>query len=163
MAVKLLLAYRERCYERYGGELSEQEISQRFENAFLDEAAFEAWLQLDASGRASRIRAFERALSQGPPLSSAFSEDFERPAVNDDDFSPMQPRKSVEGFIIEPSRPTSRSQCPGYRPCPYVSCRYHLFLDVTRRGRLRLKYPETEIIDLEESCSSTSQNKDPEP
>lgn len=34
-------------------------------------------------------------------------------------------------------RPRSRTEClDGPRPCPWVSCRYHLLLDVTEDGRL---------------------------
>lgn len=33
-------------------------------------------------------------------------------------------------------RPKTRAECPKHRPCPWVSCRYHLALDVRRDGRL---------------------------
>ena len=34
------------------------------------------------------------------------------------------------------SRPRSRADCiDGPRPCPWVSCRYHLHLDLVSRGR----------------------------
>lgn len=35
-------------------------------------------------------------------------------------------------------RPTTRSLCPTTRPCPWVSCRYHLLIDATERGALVL-------------------------
>jgi hypothetical protein len=38
-------------------------------------------------------------------------------------------------------RPKCRSECrDGPRPCPWVGCRYHLFLNVNFRGRLCLKW-----------------------
>ena len=38
-----------------------------------------------------------------------------------------------------PSRPVTRGDCQdGPRPCPWVSCRYHLALDVTMGGSIRI-------------------------
>lgn len=55
----------------------------------------------------------------------------------------------------EPYRkPETRGECVGGpRPCPFVSCRYHLFLDVNpRTGGLTLNYPDLEPDELSESC-----------
>ncbi len=50
-------------------------------------------------------------------------------------------------------RPITRGQCAGeQRPCPWVSCRHHLYLDVVRR-QLKENFPGKEVWDLEESCS----------
>lgn len=39
----------------------------------------------------------------------------------------------------EPRRPRTRGEClGGYRPCPWVSCRHHLGVDVTEVGSLVL-------------------------
>lgn len=41
--------------------------------------------------------------------------------------------------VLEPERPVTRADCEdGPRPCPWVSCRYHLLVDVNRVGSLRL-------------------------
>lgn len=50
-------------------------------------------------------------------------------------------------------RPRTRADCEdGIRPCPFVSCRHHLYLDVSpRTGALRLNFPELE--DMQESCA----------
>jgi hypothetical protein len=52
-------------------------------------------------------------------------------------------------------RPWSRGDCQdGARPCPWVSCRYHLYLDVDRgSGSLKLNFPDREPWELEETCS----------
>lgn len=52
-------------------------------------------------------------------------------------------------------RPRTRAECiNGQRPCPYVSCRYHLYLDVDPKGgSVRMNFPATEVWDLEHSCS----------
>ena len=40
--------------------------------------------------------------------------------------------------------PFTRSDCPDLKdgPCPYVSCRHHLFLDVDREGEIRFTQQE---------------------
>ena len=38
-------------------------------------------------------------------------------------------------------RPTTRVDCEnGMRPCPWVGCRYHLYLDVDKRGRISFNH-----------------------
>ncbi len=52
-------------------------------------------------------------------------------------------------------RPTTRAQCADSpRPCPWVSCRYHLYLDVSRdTGAIKINFPDTDISELEQSCA----------
>jgi hypothetical protein len=52
-------------------------------------------------------------------------------------------------------RPLTRSHCAeGIRPCPYVSCKHHLYLDVSpRTGAIKLNFPDLEVWELEESCA----------
>lgn len=51
-------------------------------------------------------------------------------------------------------RPKTRGECAGVpRPCPYVSCRHHLYLDVTKTGSIRLVFPDIEPGDMVDSCS----------
>ena len=51
-------------------------------------------------------------------------------------------------------KPKHRSQCvDGYRPCPWVSCRYNLFLDIRQDGILRLNFPGKEPEDMYQSCA----------
>lgn len=51
-----------------------------------------------------------------------------------------------------PKRPTKRSECiNGPRPCPWVSCRYHLLLDVTSRGRII--FNRDTIEECEHTCA----------
>jgi hypothetical protein len=54
--------------------------------------------------------------------------------------------------IDVPPRPRTRGDCVhGPRPCPHVSCRYHLGLDVLSGGGLSL--PLCEPWDLTETCA----------
>ncbi|MSP91134.1 MAG: DNA-binding protein [Myxococcales bacterium] len=52
-------------------------------------------------------------------------------------------------------RPRTRSECvDGPRPCPFVACKYHLFLDVNPvTGSIKINFPKKDVWDLEETCS----------
>lgn len=55
-------------------------------------------------------------------------------------------------------RPRTRADCKdGVRPCPFVSCTHHLYLDVSERtGAIKVNFPDVEPDDLEklpESCA----------
>jgi len=50
-------------------------------------------------------------------------------------------------------RPKTRSQCGSERPCPFVTCRHHLYLEVTGTGGLRLLHPGREPWEIGETCS----------
>jgi hypothetical protein len=56
--------------------------------------------------------------------------------------------------LLQPKRPKNRSVCEqGVRPCPYVSCRYHLYLDVRGDGVLRVNFPDREPDEMLASCA----------
>lgn len=60
---------------------------------------------------------------------------------------PVTPPPGVE-------RPKTRGDCfGGERPCPYVSCRYHTYLEVTEAGSLVINRPDVDVADLKASCS----------
>lgn len=51
-------------------------------------------------------------------------------------------------------RPQTRGECPIERPCPWVSCRHHLYLDVDEAtGSIKLNFPDLEPEEMVESCS----------
>jgi hypothetical protein len=51
-------------------------------------------------------------------------------------------------------RPRTRGDCAdGPRPCPWVSCKHHLYLDVTKHGSLKFNFPDREIDELRETCA----------
>lgn len=54
-----------------------------------------------------------------------------------------------------PPRPRTRAECrDGARPCPYVGCRHHLYLDVNEEtGTIKLNFPHLEVWEMKESCS----------
>ena len=56
---------------------------------------------------------------------------------------------------VEVERPKTRADCAnGARPCPFVSCKHHLFLDVSARtGAIKLNFPDLEVWDMNETCA----------
>jgi hypothetical protein len=57
-----------------------------------------------------------------------------------------------EGYVS--NRPLTRGECiDGPRPCPWVSCQYHLYLDVTDKGSLKLNFPDLEVWELPATCA----------
>jgi len=52
-------------------------------------------------------------------------------------------------------RPRRREDCAsGPRPCPLVSCRHHLYLDVNpQTGTIKLNFPDLEVWELAHSCA----------
>ena len=52
-------------------------------------------------------------------------------------------------------RPKTRSECKDMdRPCPFVSCKYHLYIDVHPvRGSIKLNFPDIEVWEMSESCA----------
>jgi hypothetical protein len=57
--------------------------------------------------------------------------------------------------IVDYWRPKARTECLTMaRPCLFVSCRHHLYLDVNpETGSVKLNFPDKEVWELEETCS----------
>ena len=53
------------------------------------------------------------------------------------------------------SRPHTRGDCvDADRPCPWVSCRHHLYLDINpHTGTIKLNHPNLEPWELVETCA----------
>jgi hypothetical protein len=71
----------------------------------------------------------------------------------------MTKRELEIGRMLYPEtdyyKPRARAEClDGQRPCPYVSCQHHLFLDVSSRtGAIKLNFPDLEVWDMNETCA----------
>lgn len=52
-------------------------------------------------------------------------------------------------------RPTDRADCVnGQRPCPFVSCKHHLYLDVNpNTGSIKINFPELEVWEMPHTCA----------
>jgi hypothetical protein len=71
----------------------------------------------------------------------------------------MTKRELEIGKLLYPEadyyKPKQRAECAeGPRPCPYVSCKHHLFIDVSpRTGAIKLNFPDLEVWEMGESCA----------
>jgi hypothetical protein len=71
----------------------------------------------------------------------------------------MTKRELEIGRLLYPEedheKPKARVEClNGARPCPFVSCKHHLFLDVSARtGAIKLNFPDLEVWDMQETCA----------
>lgn len=56
---------------------------------------------------------------------------------------------------VDVARPRTRGDCKGgERPCPWVGCKWSLYLDVNEEtGSVRLNFPDREPWEMAESCA----------
>jgi hypothetical protein len=56
---------------------------------------------------------------------------------------------------VDVEKPQTRADCVnGERPCPFVSCKHHLYLDVSARtGAIKLNFPDLEVWEMTETCA----------
>jgi len=52
-------------------------------------------------------------------------------------------------------KPSTRAECRDMdRPCPFVSCKYHLYIDVHPvRGSIKLNFPDVDVWEMTETCA----------
>jgi len=67
-------------------------------------------------------------------------------------------RKERAGEVIEVidyERPQTRADCiNAARPCLYVACKHHLYLDVNpETGSIKINFPDREPWELEDTCA----------
>ena len=67
----------------------------------------------------------------------------------------VDPEEEETIKAIEASRPRSRADCVSTpRPCLFVSCKHHLYLDVNpETGSIKLNFPDKEIWELADTCA----------
>lgn len=60
-------------------------------------------------------------------------------------------------YSKQPNRylPKTRGECPEERPCPYVSCKHHLYLDLKANSgtSIIINFPDKDPDELHETCS----------
>ncbi len=57
---------------------------------------------------------------------------------------------------VDIPRPTNRSECrePELRPCPWVACKHHLYLDINpETGSIKINFPDLEPWELKHTCA----------
>lgn len=55
--------------------------------------------------------------------------------------------------LFETPRPSKRGECPHVRPCPFVGCRYHLYLEVRPDGAIIINFPDSAPHEIDPSCA----------
>jgi hypothetical protein len=57
--------------------------------------------------------------------------------------------------VEDVEKPKTRVECAsGERPCPFVSCKHHLYLDVSAKtGAIKLNFPDLEVWEMNETCA----------
>jgi hypothetical protein len=70
-------------------------------------------------------------------------------------FGVIDPELDATIREIETLRPRSRAECAGgARPCMFISCKHHLYLDVNPgTGSIKLNFPDKEVWELEDTCA----------
>lgn len=66
--------------------------------------------------------------------------------------------RQLSELLVSPDvdRPLARGDCEDGRgrPCPFVSCSHHLYLDVNpETGAIKLNFPHLEVWEMAETCS----------
>jgi hypothetical protein len=66
--------------------------------------------------------------------------------------------KRLSQLLVYPDdveRPRNREECANMpRPCPFVSCAHHLYLDINpESGAIKLNFPHLEVWEMAETCS----------
>jgi len=64
-------------------------------------------------------------------------------------------RLKLESEPPDENRPQTRADCAkGPRPCPHVSCKHHLYLDVSPfTGTIKINFPDLEVWEMKVSCA----------
>lgn len=63
--------------------------------------------------------------------------------------------------VADLKRPATRAACAeAERPCPFVSCEHHLYLEATKSGKIRFTFPDLEPWELTESCALDVADRD---
>jgi len=57
--------------------------------------------------------------------------------------------------VADVDKPVKREECAQAEgPCPFVSCKHHLYLDVSARtGAIKLNFPDLEVWEMKETCA----------
>lgn len=92
--------------------------------------------------RPRRSRPRHRTVAAKDITKTSLREEWARLAMYDDVDAELQPR------------PRTRAECPIERPCPWVGCVHHMFLDVNpETGSIIFNFPELEPWEMvTESC-----------
>ncbi|HLL21651.1 MAG TPA: sigma factor-like helix-turn-helix DNA-binding protein [Kofleriaceae bacterium] len=57
--------------------------------------------------------------------------------------------------VLDIARPRTRAECSAEaRPCPWVACKHHLYLDINpETGSIKINFPDLEPWELRDTCA----------
>ena len=134
----------------------------------MDESVRSSSDHLDAGGRVhgSLALAFESSLSGDDDLSDDDDADEHgrrrrrsRARARTISIRRLSKAELNRGRALYPEedywRPTTRAECADMeRPCPFVSCKYHLYIDVHPvRGSIKINFPDVEVWEMTDTCA----------
>lgn len=67
----------------------------------------------------------------------------------------VEPADPAIAAELERTRPRTRAACEGgERPCPYLSCRHHLYLDINQStGSIKFNFPGLDVDEIGATCA----------
>lgn len=116
----------------------------------------------DAAAEAPMEGALALQSEQSPPVTREQRRSRRKRAIRAKTISVkrMTKRELELGRLLYPEvndieRPRTRAECAeAPRPCPFVSCQHHLYLDVSARtGAIKLNFPDLEVWEMSETCA----------
>jgi hypothetical protein len=105
------------------------------------------------------MRAKPSSEPHGETLGTAATEPVHKPkTMSRREMLREQRRRERAGDVLEIesyARPTRRAECVnGPRPCLFVACKHHLYLDVNpETGSIKVNFPDKEPWELEDTCA----------
>lgn len=74
--------------------------------------------------------------------------------VRESRVEPLDEEEMLLARELDATRPRYRADCEaGPRPCPYLSCRHHLALEVSPAGSVRLLFPDVGLDEMPDTCA----------
>ena len=65
-----------------------------------------------------------------------------------------EPAGAEELADLERERPKTRGECvDAVRPCPWVGCKHHLYIDADDIGSIKFNFPHLQVWQMAETCS----------
>jgi hypothetical protein len=131
------------------------------EEAFEDRAAVEADFELAASEVEVEVDAELEGKKRPPAVSRKVRRRSRRtrPRSRTIAMKRLTREELRLGALLNPPvdvpRPMSRSECANdIRPCPWVACKHHLYLDVNpETGSIKINFPDLEPWEMRETCA----------
>ncbi len=101
----------------------------------------------------------EQPAADAPPAIAETAELSTRPTARTENLYRMGKRKlellaKEAPDDVDVERPKTRGDCLSMeRPCPFVGCRYHLYMSVSSKGSITFEYPDLEVWELIDTCA----------